>query len=126
MSETYVPTEPNPFGPPCPFPEYEKKAMEYRLPTADTIYAQINLAGEVGELLSLFAKARRDNPMGFSDKQRAEFKASAKKEIGDILWCLTAIAQDLEVSLEECALMNLVKLRQRKLRGTLQGSGDDR
>lgn len=105
---------------------YEEKAMEYRLPTADEIYARENLAGEVGELLSLFAKARRDNPTGFTVKAGEQFRTAVKKELGDVLWCLAAICQDNNTSLEEIALMNLVKLRDRAQAGTIQGSGDNR
>lgn len=116
----------NPFGPPLTFQAYADKAMTYRLDTADEIYARENLAAEVGELLSLFAKARRDHPNGFGVKAAEDFRRFVKKEIGDVLWHLQAIAEDNGTTLEECALLNLVKLRDRAERGVIQGSGDER
>jgi hypothetical protein len=40
--------------------EYQREALSFRLSTADSLYAQLGLAGEVGELLGAIAKCRRD------------------------------------------------------------------
>lgn len=97
---------------------YHMLAMALRLPTADQLYAREGLAGEVGELLGYFAKCRRDGKIVDRDH--------VKKELGDTLWFITAIAQDFGFSLEAIAQGNLDKLYDRKDRGVLQGSGDDR
>ena len=102
------------------FTEYQIKAMSFRLKSADDIYAMMNLAGEVGELLSLEAKGRRD---GYN---LADYKENLKKELGDILWCVAAIAEDNCIDLEEIAIENIVKLESRKARNKIQGNGDNR
>lgn len=100
--------------------EYHHEAMSFRLPTATDLYASYNLAGEVGEYLSLEAKMIRD---GGNWKDHCE---KVKKELGDILWTLTAIAQDYEFTLEDVAKANIEKLTNRKNNNTIQGNGDDR
>lgn len=101
------------------FNEYQVEAMSFRLPSADNTYALLNLSGEVGELHSLIAKAIRD---GAKD----DFFENVRKELGDILWCLAAVAHDQGHSLEEIAQANIDKLSSRSKRNQLQGSGDDR
>lgn len=99
--------------------EYQSKALAYRLPTAHGPYAMLNLTGEVGELNSLVAKAHRDGP-------KPDHFKNVKKELGDILWMLSALCYDYGTSLHEIAQGNLDKLSGRTERGTLKGSGDAR
>lgn len=98
---------------------YQHDALSFRLPSATPEYALINLPGEVGELCSLKAKAIRDGRNPFHDQD-------VKKELGDILWFVAAIAADHGFTLENIALSNIMKLSARKEAGTLQGSGDNR
>jgi NTP pyrophosphatase (non-canonical NTP hydrolase) len=102
------------------FTDYQKDAMSFRLKSADEIYALYNLAGEVGELLSAEAKLRRD---GGDFLVHIE---NVKKELGDILWCLAAVAADWHTDLNEIAELNLQKLTSRKARNKIQGNGDNR
>ena len=53
-------------------------------------------------------------------------REDVKKEAGDVLWYLSQICTEFDISLEEVAQTNLEKLFDRKDRGALQGSGDDR
>lgn len=99
--------------------DYQHQAMTFRRITATPTYALLNLAGEVGELTSLVAK-------GIRDGHNEDYRDNAKKEMGDILWQLAAVARDFGYSLEEIAQTNLNKLASRKDRGVLQGSGDNR
>lgn len=101
------------------FNQYQEQAMSFRLPTADAVYALFNLSGEVGELLSLVAKARRDG-------DKPDHYINVHKELGDILWCLAAVAADHGFTLEDVAVGNINKLTKRKEVGTIQGSGDNR
>jgi NTP pyrophosphatase (non-canonical NTP hydrolase) len=102
------------------FTEYQMKAMSFRLPSADSMYALLNLAGEVGEVLSLEAKLIRDG--GSVD----EYRAKLKKELGDVLWHVAAIAKDNGMDLHDVAIGNIHKLAQRQSNNTIQGNGDDR
>ncbi len=100
------------------FDEYFFPAMRLRLPSASAEYARLGLAGETGELLGYLAKSIRD-----------KFEVDVdhvKKELGDILWFVSAIADDHGLTLEQVAETNLAKLTSRKERGVLRGSGDNR
>jgi NTP pyrophosphatase (non-canonical NTP hydrolase) len=47
-------------------------------------------------------------------------------ELGDILWHVALVANNLGYSLEAVADLNLQKLQSRKQRDMIKGSGDDR
>jgi NTP pyrophosphatase (non-canonical NTP hydrolase) len=101
------------------FDEYQNKAWGYAMPTAKTTqYLLPGLAGEVGELSSLFAKSQRDG--------NALDHASVTKELGDVLWFVSTIAFYYGISLADLAEKNIEKLESRKLRGVIGGSGDNR
>jgi NTP pyrophosphatase (non-canonical NTP hydrolase) len=80
-------------------------------------YAALGLTGESGEYAEKVKKYIRD---GVFDKRLAA------KELGDVLWYLTASARELGYSLQDIAEMNAVKLLERKRLGMLQGNGDER
>ncbi len=48
------------------------------------------------------------------------------KEGGDIEWYLANFLHDLDTTLEKCCQVNVAKLRSRKERGAIKGSGDER
>lgn len=101
------------------FDTYQQAAWKLALPTAKCHgYLLPGLAGEVGELLGMFAKQVRDN--GQYDP------VNIRKELGDILWFVSAIAFYHGFSLEDVAASNLAKLQSRQQRGVIGGSGDDR
>lgn len=82
------------------------------------LYPALGLAGEVGEVLNKIKKHYRDGvPLD---------REALKAELGDVLWYVAVLAEDLDISLEMAAQDNLAKLQSRKSRGTLQGSGDNR
>jgi NTP pyrophosphatase (non-canonical NTP hydrolase) len=97
---------------------YQEEAMSFRMESADQGYALLGIAGEVGELLGYIAKAVRDDT--------SADLLHIKKELGDILWFVAAIADDVGLSLGSIAEGNIEKLSGRKDRGTLGGSGDER
>ncbi len=99
--------------------EYQNRAMSYRLPTSDEMYARYNLMGEVGELFSLIAKSYRDG-------LPPDYEELFLKELGDILWHVAAIADDKGFSLDSVAQANIDKLEDRYQRGKIGGSGDTR
>ena len=99
--------------------DYQNQAMTFRLPSAGVMYAYLGLSGEVGELHSLLAK-------GLRDREGTVDMTLVKKELGDILWFVAAIATDYGFGLDEIAQVNLDKLSSRKTRNKIQGSGDER
>lgn len=102
------------------FEEYQFKCKVTRMPTADTQYLFLNLAGEVGEVLSLEAKIRRDGGAHIS------YKENMKKELGDVLWHIAMLAHDHGFSLTEVAEENIEKLKSRMARNQISGNGDNR
>lgn len=99
--------------------DYQHDALSFRMESADEAYALFGLVGEVGELYGYIAKVIRDG-------EKADHQEYVKKELGDILWFLAAIAHDHGLRLDDIAMANLQKLKGRKERGTIQGSGDNR
>jgi NTP pyrophosphatase (non-canonical NTP hydrolase) len=103
---------------------YQRKAIETAIypPEYRISYPAFGLAGEAGEVMNKIKKVYRDK-QGVFDK---ETKQEIAKELGDVLWYLAVLSQDLGQSLDRTAEMNLEKLSERKKRGTLVGSGDNR
>lgn len=105
--------------------EYQGLALESAV-YADkfsVVYPALKLAGEAGEVSEKIGKRLRDQDGDFED---SSFRESMKKELGDVLWYIAALADDLGFTLEEVADTNLSKLASRMERGVIQGSGDDR
>jgi len=80
-------------------------------------YTALGLAEEAGEYAGKVAKLIRDGVF---------VTALAAKELGDVLWQLARAAKELNMTLEEVAVMNIQKLTDRKERDVLKGSGDAR
>lgn len=86
------------------------------------VYPVLGLGNEAGEVQGKVKKVMRDNGGVFDNKS----KEGIASELGDVLWYLAATARDLGYSLEYIARMNLTKLADRKARGVISGSGDNR
>jgi len=86
------------------------------------IYPTLGLCGEAGEVAEKVKKIHRDKH-GTPDQSDLE---AIEKELGDVLWYLSNIASDMNLSLDHIAKLNLEKLAARAARGVLHGSGDDR
>jgi NTP pyrophosphatase (non-canonical NTP hydrolase) len=104
------------------FEEYQEQAAKTAIypRSSAVVYPTIGLAGEVGELCNKIKKAIR------GDYDLADRLDYIKKEMGGVLWYLAAIANDLHISLDEVAEMNIGQLQDRMLRNVIQGDGDDR
>ena len=107
--------------------EYQHCALETavfrgRGEMAGLMYCGLGLAGEAGEVTDNIKKAWRDDDGEVTPAR----KASMKAELGDVLWYVAVTAAELGLTLEEIGKHNRDKLRSRKARGTLCGSGDNR
>ena len=82
------------------------------------VYPALGLVGEAGEIAEKVKKwLRGDKGL---DKQEL------LKELGDPLWYIAALADDLGFTLQDVVDANISKLESRKERGVIKGSGDNR
>ncbi len=111
------------------FSEYEQRAMAraiYPEIGKNFVFPTLALTEEAGEVAGKIKKLMRDRgvfqPRDLTDEDRG----ALIKEMGDVLWYLTALAQEIGVTLENVAESNLAKIDSRHERGVQQGSGDNR
>ena len=78
--------------------------------------------GEAGEVQGKIKKVLRDQGGVIDDGVRV----AIMKELGDLMWYVARAASELSLDLDAVAYQNLEKLADRRERGVLQGSGDDR
>ncbi len=107
------------------FKEYQKLSREtaiYQDLNKNFIYPTLGLAGETGEVVEIIKKIIRDKNKLIDKKIRLELT----KELGDVLWYLSQLAAELDISLDEIASKNIEKLQSRKKRGVLHGRGNNR
>jgi len=97
------------------------------------IYVALKTNGEAGEFAEHVGKAMRDDSWidrdmagDYYNSLTADRRAAIVKEMGDILWYLSAAANELGTTLSAIALANLEKLCDRTERDALRGSGDER
>ena len=102
-------------------------------------YVALKLNGEAGEFAEHVGKAMRDDglldviiPIGDTMGSIEQFpltpdrRALIIKEIGDVMWYLSAACNELGIKLSDAATINLEKLCDRTERDALRGSGDER
>lgn len=86
------------------------------------IYPVLGMMGEAGEVAEKLKKILRDGSFEINEAERLELL----KELGDVQWYVADSAQELDSNSEEVALLNIEKLKSRRDRGVLKGSGDNR
>jgi NTP pyrophosphatase (non-canonical NTP hydrolase) len=86
------------------------------------VYPTLGLVNEAGEFAGKIKKIFRDKKGRISSDDRQDLKY----ELGDVLWYLTQICTELDLTLEEVADANLVKLFSRLERNKIRGDGDHR
>jgi NTP pyrophosphatase (non-canonical NTP hydrolase) len=99
---------------------YQAAAISFAIYPKDAAisYPTLGLCGEAGEVAEKVKKHIRDG--------RTLDRAELAKELGDVLWYLAVLADDLGLTLSEIADINIRKLMDRKTRGVISGSGDNR
>jgi NTP pyrophosphatase (non-canonical NTP hydrolase) len=100
----------------------QETAKYPRVESVPFFYPVTGLAGETGEVCEKVKKLWRDH----GGIVTPEFKAALAKELGDVLWYLSAIATDVGLNLGDIAQGNIDKLRARRDMGLIHGNGDDR
>lgn len=108
-------------------PQYSKTLSEYSKWVEDKMLTSgsdrlventLGLVGEAGEVAEKIKKKIRDNARVNSDE--------IVKELGDVLFYTTALANYFMSDLGVVMEVNISKLDGREERGTLNGSGDNR
>ena len=114
------------------FDHYQEQcASEFAFYPGMLLYPALGLASEASEVCGKVKKLIRDDEMpideGFDTRKiEAGKRLEIAKELGDSLFYIAMIADDIDYTLSEIAEMNLEKLADRKNRGQLRGSGDNR
>lgn len=96
-----------------------QRTKQYDTETFGIIYPSYGLMGEVGEIMEKQKRVLRGDADDIDINDMT-------KELGDVLWYLTALATDLGIDLTAVAETNMRKLVGRLARDTIKGEGDDR
>lgn len=72
-------------------------------------YPTLGLTGEAGEVANIVKKIQRDHSGVITD----EIRLKLKDELGDVLWYISACADELGITLNEIAEYNVNKLAKR-------------
>ena len=121
MSNPKVVFEPVGDGTPLTLDQYQEQAKATAVYPAYAPFPYLiaGLAGEVGEVSSIYAKWCR------GDQDFLDMKG-LHAELGDVLWFVAMLAEELGYDLSDVAANNLDKLADRANRGKLKGNGDNR
>ena len=118
--------------------DYQQQAMTTCLPESENFaYMMLNLVGEVGEIAGKVSKYIRKGQANFEgndlrlysqgdDNAAWDRESDLRKEAGDVLWQLAGLCTVMGWDLEDIARQNLSKLADRKQRGVIASSGDNR
>lgn len=94
------------------FEEYQHEAGQtalYPRRLENLEYPTLGLAGEAGEVANIVKKIQRDHGGQINE----EIRAKLKDELGDVLWYISACADELGLTLREVAEFNVNKLAKR-------------
>ena len=111
--------------------EYQTEARLFAV-NDDLMHFMFGLLEEAGEAAGVLKRVYREDDGYWDDYTNYDYGVSYMArdklimELGDILWHIALIADNLGYSLEAVADLNLQKLQSRKARNMLKGSGDER
>jgi NTP pyrophosphatase (non-canonical NTP hydrolase) len=94
------------------FEKYQRAASQtalYPRRLKNLEYPTLGLAGEAGEVANVVKKIQRD----FGGEVTEEIRTKLKDELGDVLWYISACADELGLTLQEIAEFNVEKLAAR-------------
>lgn len=107
------------------FDEYQQQSKgtaQYSDFAPAWVYLALGLAGESGEVADKLKKIIRNDNGVFSDEAKLELQ----KELGDVLWYVSQLCEELGFSMDEVARLNRAKLEDRKARDVIKSRGDNR
>jgi NTP pyrophosphatase (non-canonical NTP hydrolase) len=108
----------------------EMTAQTAKYPPSQALeYLSLGIASEAGEVAGKMKKwIRDDSKLWEIEREEAKQKwvQAMSSEIGDVLWYCARLADELGLSLSQIAEENMEKLLDRKARGVIGGSGDNR
>ena len=107
------------------FTDYQQKSRataKYPVIGHGVIYPTLGLANEAGEVAGKIKKIFRDKDGVIGEAERETLKS----ELGDVLWYISQVCTELDISLDEVAESNIAKLLDRQARGVIKGDGDNR
>ena len=104
------------------FNEYQKLARSTAVYPEEhkVVYPALGLCGETGEVADKIKKTIR------GDSSLVNVTGSIADELGDVLWYLAILADDLGIPLEDIAHWNVDKLQRRMKNNKIRGDGDNR
>ena len=94
------------------FDEYQTEASAtalYPNRMKNLEYPTLGLAGEAGEVANIVKKIQRDHGGVITEEVRGKLQ----DELGDVLWYISACADELGLTLDEIAAFNVNKLAKR-------------
>ena len=111
------------------FNKYQNASRRTLLPSIKNLseserqqYFLLGLGGEAGEVLEKFKKIIRDKNGVIDDDDAVKIA----KELGDVLWYLARVCDVLEIEMDDVALLNIEKMKHRRDKNKIKGSGDER
>jgi NTP pyrophosphatase (non-canonical NTP hydrolase) len=107
------------------FNEYQQRSRataQYPAIGHPVIYPTLGLVNEAGEVAGKIKKVFRDK----NGEINSETREALKAELGDVLWYISQVCTELNLSLDDVAESNLSKLLDRQARGKIRGDGDNR
>ena len=95
------------------FDDFEASLQDTYTHRPDSLtYAMLGLAGETGEVVEKYKKAMRVLVPG--QIPDSDFALDIANELGDVLWYVARICQELEIPMRDVAQMNIAKLAARR------------
>lgn len=100
---------------PLTFNDYQDSQYYIHEPYLDAVtYNVLGIAGECGELVEEFKKAIRETG---PESLTVQHQDKMIDEMGDILWYISKLAYEMDMTLEAIAQRNIDKLKYRQIHG---------
>ena len=87
--------------------KYKKHQINTQLKNFNLQYLALGLGGEVGEVQNEIKKLERDD----NNLLNEDRKKKIITELGDVMWYLTGICNNLDITLEDVLNNNMEKLK---------------